>query len=82
MNTAVNAVVQIEPFKFFHNINDSIRNYQEEDSSSSDLQSQTSNVGINLPGRSNKPAGIAHLGERKSSHVVILLFYLERRIYF
>jgi len=76
MNTAVNAVVQIEPFKFFHNINDSIRNYQEEDSSSSDLQSQTSNVGINLPGRSNKPAGIAHLGERKSSHVVIELFYL------
>lgn len=61
MNTAVNAVVQIEPFKFFHNINDSICNYQQESTISQQLQPQTSNVG-NLPGRSDKPAGIAHLG--------------------
>ena len=57
MNTAVNAVVQIEPFKFFHNINDSIISYHESHS-----HTQTSTVG-NLPGRSNKPAGMAHLGE-------------------
>ena len=59
MNTAVNAVVQIEPFKFFHNINDSICNYQE---TSPSKPSQTVDV-ASPPGRSNKPAGIAHLGE-------------------
>ena len=59
MNTAVNAVVQIEPFKFFHNINDSICNYQE---TSSSKPSQTVDV-VRPGGRSNKPAGIAHLGE-------------------
>ncbi len=59
MNTAVNAVVQIEPFKFFHNINDSIISYHQSHSNS-----QTTTVG-SLPGRSNKPAGMAHLGELK-----------------
>lgn len=61
MTTAVNAVVQVEPFKFFHNMNDSIRNYQEPASSLQHSQTQVSNVG-NHPERSNKPAGIAHLG--------------------
>jgi len=66
MNTVVNAVVQTEPFKFFHNINDSICSYQEESAAEllqqqHDLHSQTSNV-ASLPGRSNKPAGMAHLG--------------------
>jgi len=59
MNTAVNAAVQIEPFKFFHKINESICNYQEPMQYSN---SQMSNVG-GSQGRSNKPAGIAHLGE-------------------
>jgi len=62
MTTAVNAVVQVEPFKFFHNMNDSIRNYQEPTSSLTSSQSHMSNVGIH-PERSNKPAGIAHLGK-------------------
>lgn len=66
MNTAVNAVVQIEPFKFFHNINDSICSYQEESAAEllqqqHDLHSQTANV-ASIPGRSDKPAGMAHLG--------------------
>ena len=61
MTTAVNAVVQVEPFKFFHNMNDSIRNYQEPASSLQHSQTQVSNVG-NHPDRSSKPAGIAHLG--------------------
>ena len=59
MNTAVNAAVQIEPFKFFHKINESISDYQEPLHFSN---SQLLNVGDH-PGRSNKPAGIAHLGE-------------------
>jgi hypothetical protein len=59
MNTAVNAAVQIEPFKFFHKINESICNYEEPLQYSN---SQMSNVG-GSQGRSNKPAGIAHLGE-------------------
>jgi hypothetical protein len=57
MNTAVNGVVQVEPFKFFHNINESICNYQE----TAKAQSKMSTVGSSK-GRSKKPAGIAHLG--------------------
>ena len=59
MNTAVNAAVQIEPFKFFHKINESICNYREALQYSN---TQSSNVG-GFQGRSNKPAGIAHLGK-------------------
>jgi hypothetical protein len=58
MNTAVNGVVQIEPFKLFHKINVGACNYQEQATTSS----QTAHVG-SLPGRSAKPAGIAQLGE-------------------
>jgi hypothetical protein len=72
MNTAINAVVQVEPFKFFHRMNESICNYQEPTSSSSlssssssvalsQGHSMTKNVGIQSE-RSTKPAGIAHLG--------------------
>jgi hypothetical protein len=61
MTTAVNAVVQVEPFKFFHNMNDSIRKYQEPASLLQHSQTQVCNV-RNHPERSNKPAGIAHLG--------------------
>lgn len=57
MNTAVNGVVQVEPFKFFHNINESICNYQE----TAKAQSKMSTVG-STKGRSKNPAGIAHLG--------------------
>jgi molybdopterin converting factor small subunit len=71
MNTAINAVVQVEPFKFFHKMNESICNYQEPDLSSSSAAaaaalsqsySMTKNVGIRSSERSTKPAGIAHLG--------------------
>jgi hypothetical protein len=69
MNTAINAVVQVEPFKFFHRMNESICNYQEPDLSSSSSSaalsqsySMTKNVGIRSSERSTKPAGIAHLG--------------------
>lgn len=58
MNTAVNAVVQLEPFKLFYSINEGIRDYEASPSASS---SQTATVG-NLHGRSQKPAGIAQLG--------------------
>jgi len=58
MNTAVNGVVQIEPFKLFHKINEGACNYQQQSRSSS----QTAHVN-SLPGRSTKPAGIAQLGE-------------------
>ena len=70
MTTAINAVVQVEPFKFFHNMNESICNYQESASSSMSSSSSaalsqghgmTKNVGIQSE-RSTKPAGIAHLG--------------------
>ena len=72
MTTAINAVVQVEPFKFFHNMNESICNYQEPASSSMSSSSSsaaalsqghrmTKNVGIQSE-RSTKPAGIAHLG--------------------
>eukprot|EP00984_Skeletonema_dohrnii_P039118 scaffold43137_cov144-Skeletonema_dohrnii-CCMP3373.AAC.1 len=57
MNTAVNGVVQIEPFKLFHKINEGACNYQHQSSASS----QTAHVN-SLPGRSAKPAGIAQLG--------------------
>ncbi|KAL7496154.1 hypothetical protein ACHAWT_005584 [Skeletonema menzelii] len=57
MNTAVNGVVQIEPFKLFHKINEGACNYQNRSPSSS----QTAHVN-SLPGRSAKPAGIAQLG--------------------
>eukprot|EP00579_Thalassiosira_antarctica_P017558 CAMPEP_0201950382 /NCGR_PEP_ID=MMETSP0903-20130614/56457_1 /ASSEMBLY_ACC=CAM_ASM_000552 /TAXON_ID=420261 /ORGANISM="Thalassiosira antarctica, Strain CCMP982" /LENGTH=724 /DNA_ID=CAMNT_0048493617 /DNA_START=656 /DNA_END=2830 /DNA_ORIENTATION=- len=64
MTSVVNAVVQIEPFKFFHNINEGICNYYDQDTALSKSQlAQTSTVGNDgLPGRSKKPAGIAHLG--------------------
>mmetsp|Transcript_43352 Transcript_43352/g.91057 ORF Transcript_43352/g.91057 Transcript_43352/m.91057 type:complete len:776 (+) Transcript_43352:1353-3680(+) len=70
MNTAVNAVVQIEPFKFFHNINESVCNYYQEEAddelnnndSLQQHQQLTLDVGNELSTRSNKPAGIAHLG--------------------
>jgi hypothetical protein len=73
MNTAINAVVQVEPFKFFHNMNESICYYQEPASSSLSSSAAaaaaalsqghiiTKNVGIQSE-RSTKPAGIAHLG--------------------
>lgn len=59
MNTAVNAAVQIEPFKFFYKINESICDYHDP---TIFLNSQCSNVSSSQ-GRSNKPAGMAHLGE-------------------
>jgi hypothetical protein len=58
MNTAVNGVVQIEPFKLFHKINEGACSYKEKSSASS----QTAHVS-SLPGRSTTPAGIAQLGE-------------------
>ena len=66
MTSVVNAVVQIEPFKFFHNINEGICNYYDQDTALSNSQlTQTSAVGNDgLPERSSKPAGIAHLGKR------------------
>ena len=70
MNTAVNGVVQIEPFKFFHYMNESICNYQEPQSISplyseddDETTQQMSSAGSKkLSQRSSKPAGIAHLG--------------------
>jgi hypothetical protein len=59
MNTAVNAAVQIEPFKFFHKINESVCDYREPLQYSN---SQFLNAG-GVEGRSTRPAGIAHLGE-------------------
>jgi len=53
MNTAVKGVVQVEPFKFFHKINEGVQSYQEE-------SGQTETVG--LSSRSKKPAGMGHLG--------------------
>ncbi len=67
MNTAVNAAVQIEPFKFFHKINESVCDYREPLQYSN---SQFLNAG-GLEGRSTQPAGIAHLGE---SLLVVVLF--------
>ena len=60
MTTAVNAVVQIEPFKLFHNINQGVSTYTEP-SSSIALSHQLATVN-SLPGRSNKPAGMAQMG--------------------
>ncbi|KAL3771499.1 hypothetical protein ACHAWO_000620 [Cyclotella atomus] len=60
MTTAVNAVVQIEPFKLFHNINQGVSSYQEPSSSVS-ASHQLATV-TSLPGRSNKPAGMAQMG--------------------
>ncbi|KAL7483449.1 hypothetical protein ACHAW6_009100 [Cyclotella cf. meneghiniana] len=60
MTTAVNAVVQIEPFKLFYNINEGVSKYNEPASSVSPSHQLAS---INtLPGRSNKPAGLAQMG--------------------
>jgi hypothetical protein len=60
MTTAVNAVVQIEPFKLFHNINQGVSTYTEPSSSiAPSHQFATVN---SLPGRSNKPAGMAQMG--------------------
>jgi len=60
MNTAVNGAVQIEPFKLFHKINEGVRDY-EPPAPSQSMSHTTATVG-GLPGRSNKPAGIAQLG--------------------
>jgi hypothetical protein len=60
MTTAVNAVVQIEPFKLFHNINQGVSSYHEPSSSVSSSH-QFATV-TSLPGRSNKPAGMAQMG--------------------
>lgn len=54
MNSVVNAVAHVEPFRFFHNINDGVCNYYKNESTL--LHSQHN------PKYSNKPAGIAHLG--------------------
>lgn len=65
MTTAVNAVVQIEPFKLFHNINEGVSKYHEPPSFVSPSHQLAS---INsLPGRSNKPAGLAQV----RIHVII-----------
>eukprot|EP00985_Skeletonema_marinoi_P014247 scaffold7199_cov133-Skeletonema_marinoi.AAC.4 len=79
MNTAVNGVVQIEPFKLFHKINEGACNYQHQSSASS----QTAHVN-SLPGRSAKPAGIAQLGECLEellccnlNHQLLLTFVLQ-----
>jgi hypothetical protein len=61
MTTAVNAVVQIEPFKLFHNINQGVSNYNEPSSSVSSPSHQLATIN-SLPGRSNKPAGMAQMG--------------------
>lgn len=66
MNTAVNGVVQIEPFKLFHKINEGACNYQQQ----SPASSQTAHVN-SLPGRSAKPAGIAQLGEYQKDKLVL-----------
>ena len=58
MNTAVNAVVQIEPFKLFHSINEGVCSFTE---SSPSISPNTATV-CSLPGRSTKPAGISQLG--------------------
>ncbi|KAL3802102.1 hypothetical protein HJC23_010858 [Cyclotella cryptica] len=66
MTTAVNAVVQIEPFKLFHNINEGVSKYSEPPSTVSPSHQLAS---INsLPGRSNKPAGLAQGGGLKEKH--------------
>jgi hypothetical protein len=57
LNTAVNAAVQIEPFKLFYSINEGASNYKE--SASFSPQTTTMN---SLPGRSTKPAGMAQMG--------------------
>lgn len=56
----MNGVVQIEPFKLFHNINQGVTNYDEPSTSVSPSH-QLATVN-SLPGRSNKPAGMAQLG--------------------
>jgi len=60
MTTAVNAVVQIEPFKLFHNINQGASKYNEPSQSASSSQ-QLATVN-SLPGRSDRPAGMAQMG--------------------
>ena len=53
MNRAVDAVVRVEPFKFFHKIDEGVR------------ANRSGEGGVMLArsgGRSNKPAGIGHLG--------------------
>ncbi|EJK55468.1 hypothetical protein THAOC_24800 [Thalassiosira oceanica] len=53
MNRAVDAVVRVEPFKFFHKIDEGAKAYK------------SGEGGVMLArsgGRSNKPAGIGHLG--------------------
>lgn len=53
MSTAVNAVVQIEPFRLFHNINKGV----------CDCRSlPRTEMVMNLPGRSTKAAGMSQLG--------------------
>lgn len=59
MTTAVNAVVQIEPFKLFHNINQGVSTYNEQ---SPPIATSHQLATVNsLPGRSNKPAGMAQV---------------------
>jgi len=60
LTTAVNAVVAVEPFKFLHRINEGVCNHYEEDEESTTTMDVVNKD--DLTGRSNKPAGIAHLG--------------------
>jgi len=51
MNSVVNAVAHVEPFKFFYHINNGVCNYYQDESRPQYIHDS-----------SNKPAGIAHLG--------------------
>lgn len=63
MTTAVNTVVQIEPFKLFRNINEGVTKYN---APPQQMPSGPQLATINsLPGRSNKPAGMAQVSNNK-----------------
>mmetsp|Transcript_24831 Transcript_24831/g.44863 ORF Transcript_24831/g.44863 Transcript_24831/m.44863 type:complete len:146 (+) Transcript_24831:132-569(+) len=62
LTTAVNAVVAVEPFKFLHRINEGVCNHYQQDEESTATTTMDVVNKDDLTGRSNKPAGIAHLG--------------------
>jgi hypothetical protein len=63
MTTAVNAVVQVEPFKLFHSINEGVSSYIEPVAPSSMSPSHQLATVNTLPGRSSKPAGMAQVSK-------------------